>query len=392
MNRRNFIRLSGGGIVVAATAGLATGCSLGTDYPPATLEAWQGPGAETDMRKRALAYAITAPNPHNRQAWLVDLREEGAITLYCDRERLLPETDPFGRQVLIGYGAFLELLVMGLAEQGVKAEVALWPQGELPTQLKDWDQRPVAHLRLMPGGVADPLFAQVLKRHTPKVDFDTARPVAPATLQALLASVRTPGIQAGGTVDANRLGDLRKLCWESANVETLTPRTVMESVRLIRVGPAEILKHRDGISINTAVPRIADALGMFDREAPPKEGSTAYKQMMSRFEGHSRTAMGFVWLASAGSGRSRQVEAGCAYVRLQLKATELGVGVHPMSQALQEFAEMASHYEQAHRLLIGKAAPATPADDAVQMFCRIGYAPSDVSATPRRPMSDLLVV
>ena len=357
MNRRNFIRLSGGGIVVAATAGLATGCSLATAYPPATLEAWQGPGAEADVRKRALAYAITAPNPHNRQAWLVDLREEGAITLYCDRERLLPETDPFGRQVLIGHGAVLELLVMGLAEQGVKAEVALWPHGELPTLLKDWDQRPVARLRLMQGGVADPLFKQVLKRHTPKVDFDTVRPVAPATLQALLASVRTPGIQASGTVDANRLGALRALCWESAKVETLTPRTIMESIRLIRVGPDEILKHRDGITLNAAMPRIANALGMFDREAPPKEGDPAYKQMMSRFEGHSRTAMGFVWLASSGSGRSSQVDTGRAYVRLQLKATELGVGVHPMSQALQEFAEMAPHYEQAHRLLIGKAAP-----------------------------------
>ena len=392
MNRRNFIRLSGGGIVIVASAGVATGCSLGTAYPAATLEAWQGPGAETDARRRALAYAITAPNPHNRQAWQVDLREEGAITLYCDRERLLPETDPFGRQVLIGHGAFLELLVLGLAEHGVKAEVAMWPQGELPALLKDWDQRPVARLRLAPGGVPDPLFAQVLRRHTPKVDFDTARPVAPAMLQALLASVRTPGIRAGGTADANRLGELRTLCWESAKVETLTPRTIMESVRLIRVGPEEISKHRDGITLNAAMPRIANALGMFDREAPPKEGDAAYKQMMSRFEGHSRTAMGFVWLASVGSSRTSQVEAGRAYVRLQLKATELGVGVHPMSQALQEFPEMAPHYERAHQLMIGKAGPRTPADDAVQMFCRIGHTPGEVSATPRRPVRDLIVV
>lgn len=51
--------------------------------------------------------------------------------------------------------------------------------------------------------------------------------------------------------------------------------------------------------MNNLMPRIADAVGAFDRENPPAEGSTADKQMMSRFEGHSRTAMGFVWLGYA---------------------------------------------------------------------------------------------
>jgi hypothetical protein len=91
---------------------------------------------------------------------------------------------------------------------------------------------------------------------------------------------------------------LRTLCWESALVELLTSRTVMEIVRLTRVGPGEIALHRDGISINSPVPRFANAVGAFDRERPPEPGSTAYKQMMSRFEGHSRAAMGFVWLST----------------------------------------------------------------------------------------------
>jgi hypothetical protein len=107
--------------------------------------------------------------------------------------------------------------------------------------------------------------------------------------------------------------------------------------------------------------------------------------MMSRFEGHSRTAMGFVWLstpAGAGEGtgpRAREVRAGRAYMRLQLKATELGLQMHPMSQAVQEFAEMKPHYDRLHTLLVGKAASEEP----LQMFCRIGYAPVQPH-TPRR--------
>ncbi|MGE4239432.1 Acg family FMN-binding oxidoreductase [Ramlibacter sp.] len=389
MERRNFIRLAGGGIVAAAAAGAAGAFALSPAYPAEAIEAWQGPlSGETDPRRRALAYAITAPNPHNLQPWIADLRTPGEITLHTDPKRVLPSTDPQGRQILVGHGAFIELLAIALAQQGLRGDVEMWPQGELPAALDAWDARPVARIRLGArgdGGAPDPLFAQILRRHTPKVDFDTTKPVSGATLAALLAGAGR-GVRCAGTVDADALPPLRKLCWDSAVVELTTARTVMESVRLTRIGPGEILAHRDGISINSALPRIASALGQFDRSAPPLPGSPGYTQMMARFAGHSRTAMGFVWLSTPGNSRTQQVEAGRAYVRLQLKATELGLGVHPMSQALQEFAEMRPHYEQVHRALLGRDAPSSAGDETLQMFCRIGYPGDAVVATPRRAL------
>lgn len=392
MDRRTFIRLAGGGTVMAAAAPSLTGCLPGSAYPAQALEAWQGPGPEADPRRWALAHAITAPNPHNLQPWLADLRTPGIITVRTDPQRVLPHTDPFGRQILIGHGAFIELLVIALAEKGFASEVTLWPDGELGTDLGGWDRRPVARIELRPGGQADPLFAQILRRHTPKSDFDPQRPVAPGTLEPLLAAAAAPahGLIAQGTVDAARVQALRTLCWQSAQVELLTPRTVMESIHLTRVGPAEILAHRDGISLNGLMIRAVDALGLFDRKAPPAPGSEAYKTMMARFEGHSRTAMGFVWLAG-GNRRSDQIAAGRSYVRLQLQATALGLGVHPMSQALQEFPEMAPHYASAHQLMLGRPAPRGPADPTLQMFCRVGYPLTAPAATPRRPLGAMLV-
>jgi hypothetical protein len=160
----------------------------------------------------------------------------------------------------------------------------------------------------------------------------------------------------------------------------------MESLKLTRIGPDEILKNRDGISLNTGFVRLANAMGMVDRNAPLVEGTTAYKTAFSRFDGHSRTAMGFVWLTSPGNNRSQQIDAGRAYVRLQLKATELGVGVHPMSQTLQEFAEMKPYYEKVHQIILGKGAPRNEGDATVQMFCRLGYTASAPPATPRRAL------
>ena len=391
MNRRHFIRLTGGGIVASLAVGTLAGCGLSGEFPVAALEAWQGPGAQTDLRRWALAYAILAPNSHNRQPWIVSLTESDAITLYVDRDRMLPMTDPWFRQIVVSQGTFLEALVLALRERGVVPEVQLFPQGEFKP--REVDDRPVARISWKPANAGaagkDPLFAQLLKRHTAKVDYDTTKAVAPQTLVQLQSALVDPQVKWGATVDTTQTERLRKLCWESARVELLTPRTVMESIQLTRVGPTEIAQYRDGISVNALVPRLAAAVGAFDRREAPKEGSTAYQQMMSRFEGHSRTAMGFVWLSTPTAlhrqqqtTRSAEVNAGRAYLRLQLKATELGLQIHPMSQAPQEFPEMKPFYDALHTQLLGKPAP----EETVQMFCRVGYC-APQQHTPRRAVS-----
>jgi hypothetical protein len=394
MERRRFIHLIGGGLVASATTVSTVGCS--SAYPDETVEAWRGPGIALaqDPRRQALAYAILAPNPHNLQPWRVDLRDEGVITLYGDPQRLLKETDPFGRQILIGHGAFIELLVMALTQQKIASEVTLWPNGELSQNLGQWQseaaQKPIARIQLLPhnsGLIEDPLFAQILRRHTPKVDYDNTKPVSQLTLDQLLANKRPNSkLQVNGTVDQAQLSVLRDLSIASAKIEIETPRTMLESIQLIRVGPTEILQNRDGISINSPFLRTFSALGLFDRTTAPSIGSTGYQQALGRFAGHSQTAMGFVWIRSPSNTRTEQIESGRDYVRLQLQATALGLGVHPMSQALQEFDEMKPHYERIHQLLANASDPSTR--PTVQMFCRMGYTKSPVSPSPRRKLKD----
>ena len=110
--------------------------------------------------------------------------------------------------------------------------------------------------------------------------------------------------------------------------------------------------------------------------------------MMERFQSHSLSAMGFVWLstpfardAAAGTTRHAEVLAGRAYMRQQLKATELGLQMHPMSQAPQEFEEMRPHRERLQALLLGRLAD----DEVVQMFSRVGHC-APQPHTPRRAL------
>lgn len=386
-----LVRRLGGGTMAAVSAALGAWWR-NAEPPAAALEAWRGPGADAEPRRRALAYALTAPNPHNRQPWRVDLREPECITLHCDCTRLLPATDPFGRQIVIGHGAFVELLVQALAEQGFHAEVQLWPQGEPPHELERWRDHPVARVQLAPGGRRDPLFAQVLRRRTPRQRFDVARPVSPDMLWSLAAAVQAGGaVEAEGTVEPVRMAALRRLCVDAARVEMATPPAVIETLGMIRIGPREILAHRDGIAFNDPLLRLGAALGVIDRSAPMQVPSQAFSQAMKLFQDWSDSAMGFVWLSTRGNSRSEQIAAGRAYLRQQLLATERGLAMHPMNQALQEYPEMAPHYAAAHRLLVDAPPPQGAQGRTVQMLSRIGFTTSTVSAAPRRPLEDFLM-
>jgi hypothetical protein len=243
---------------------------------------------------------------------------------------------------------------------------------------------------LKPGAQPNPLFASILKRHTSKVLYDTKRAVAPALMETLRASVSQLPVRFGSAVDAASLPALRKLCMDSALVEISTERTMMESMQLLRIGPKEISQYRDGISINDMSMRIFSALGMVDRSKFPAPGSTAHSKALARFSEHSSTAMGFAWLSTPDNTRTSQVQSGRAYARLQLASVPTGLGMHPMSQALQEFAEMAPHYREAHRLLIQSAAPTKVSEPTVQMLVRLGYAAEASSPTPRRGLEAIM--
>mgnify|MGYP000753489585 CR=1 FL=1 len=79
------------------------------------MAAWQAPARETDLRRWILAHAILAPHSHNLQSWVADLGTPNQITLYCDLKRLLPQTDPLSRQIMMSHGTFLELLDLAMS-------------------------------------------------------------------------------------------------------------------------------------------------------------------------------------------------------------------------------------------------------------------------------------
>jgi hypothetical protein len=380
--RRAFLGLVGGGAVMAASLGTG-GCASGP--PAAAVRPWRTATAETELRRFMLAHGLLAPNPHNRQPWIADLREPDRIHLVCDGERLLPETDPFGRQILIGCGAFIELAVIAAAERGHAVTVTPFPQGapaprSLPTGTV------VATLAMGPAGSAprDPLYAAIARRHTAKTAYAAGRPVPEALASAWVEAARRHGLQAGTVTAPEPLAALRRITREAYEIEAITPATWLESARLMRIGPDAIARHRDGISLSSPMIRVLHATGLFDPMEVPQRGQTSLKRVMDRWTPFE-TGSGFLWLASTGNARPQQLEAGRAYVRQHLLATAAGVDMHPLSQALQEFDAMRGPFAAVHRAL-----GVDPARGTVQMLSRVGYASAPAEPAPRRELATLL--
>jgi hypothetical protein len=381
-DRRHILEL----LAASSFLALPTACSAApntNDSLPDPIAAWRQPGArERDLRRFALAHAILAPNPHNRQPWLISLKDNDKIVLHFDTTRRLPVTDPFDRQLTIGCGAFLELLSIASAQAGYHARIELFPEGQSETAL---DQRPIATIQLVSGGQKSPLFDSIIKRRSNKEVYDKNKRVTPVTLQDLIAGDWPIGLAFSGVLGEDLTCQaLRSLTKRAYRREVETPFALKESVDLMRIGKREIAQYRDGIDLDFPFLNFLVATGQLTREKLMQPGTSVYRQGLENYDPLADSAAGYIWISSAKNDRTSQITVGRAYARLNLRATQLGIAMHPMSQALQEYTEMADIKQEMDALLmIGP-------DKRLQMLARIGYGPN-VPPAPRRGLSENIV-
>ena len=379
ISRRKFMMLAGGGVILAA--GAASAGFLKTRMPHKAIEPWLSAGMYDEPRKKALSYAILAPNPHNRQPWIADLREANKVILTVDTDKLLKETDPYDRQITVGLGCFLELLVQAGGEFGYDIDIETFPLGMHSSVL---DNRPIAiaHFRQNKRGTTDPLFQFVSQRRSCKEPFDTERGIDSEVLKAL-SNTKQSDVAINTTNDPNTVEWLRSLTYDAFEREYVTPAKLKESIDLMRFGKCEIEANPDGIDLGGPFLESLMLFGVLNPESLTDPHSEGYKQGLSMYREICSTAQGYVWLTTPGNTRVEQIMSGRAWVRVNLAATSKGLSIHPLSQALQEYPEMKSFYDSIHEKLADRG-------ETIQMLGRLGYA-ADIPQSPRWGLEEKII-
>lgn len=362
ISRRKMLALIGGGSVLAA--GVAGSAFAMTRTPRRALAPWAEAGGYDDARLNALSFAILAPNPHNRQPWEAELVGSDRVRIFRDPTLNLPHTDPYDRQMTIGMGCFLEQMAIAATATGHHVDFTFFPGGDKPAE-------PVAEAVFVPDRAEpDPLGAAILSRRSCKEPFED-RSIAIEDKRALERFTRI-------ITEPAAIAPIRELTWNAHMVEVMTPRTYGESVDLMRFGRREIEAQPDGIDLGGPFLEGLMLVGALTREGQRNPDSAEFRQGVEMYRRMLNATPAYAVISTQGNSRQDQIDAGRRYLRLNLATTSLGLALHPVSQSLQEYPEMADHYATAHRLLAGPG-------ETVQMLGRLGYGPR-VSNTPRWPL------
>lgn len=376
MNRRRILQTGAATILIG---GSLSACSRHLS----STQVWRDlPQGYDDPRMTALASAILAPSPHNRQPWLIELDSNDGMTLYPDLSRLLPQTDPLNRQIVIGLGAFIEALSLAAADQSRSLGVVAFPDGATEVGL---DDRPIAKFVLGAVGSAQPdnLFAALRNRRTNRTPF-ADRPVPNETLAAIGNVLASSSTLWGATSNAPQTAALRGLCNAGWIIEMTTARTHLESVSLTRIGGAEVDANPDGISLTGFGIDLYSSLGLLTRDKMKNPDARAFKMTKTFYADLIDSARSFGWLVTSDNSRQSQLGAGRDWLRIHLAATQAGIAFQPFSQVLQEFPEMAAQFSAVHELLSVEA----PAQ--IQGLFRLGYA-KDPKPSPRWPLQTRVI-
>jgi hypothetical protein len=372
--RREFLGRAGATMSVAAFIAACGGPLVHTRDTPG-----QEAGDATSPIVTALRYGISAPSPHNTQPWRFTLTSDHEALLFVDPARLLPMTDPPARQTHIGHGTLLEVVALAAPLFGHRAEIEELPAG--PVAREAFGRTPTARIRVVPDPTASvgQLSDAIVVRRTSRLAHDEfpVSDTAAARIEADAGSARV-----AVRVIREPLAPLIRVAQRAMAIEVGAPAVYEESRVWFRFSAEEVARRGDGLNVEMTGTDSPAARAFLT----PKNFASAANQrrFLTAFDAAVAATRAFVTLATPDNTMADWIATGRAYVRAQLAGDAIGLRMHPVTQALQEYPEMdAVRAELA--ALVPVAAPAR-----LQMLVRLGRTPVP-ALSPRRPLAAMVM-
>ncbi|MFD5094173.1 Acg family FMN-binding oxidoreductase [Amycolatopsis thailandensis] len=300
-----------------------------------------------------LRSATLAPSTHNTQPWLFRCAGTG-IELHADPRRILPATDPDGRELVLSCGAALFTLRTAIHALGFHPATTLMPSRADPDLLAV--VRPVAERT--PDPKVSRLARAITRRRTNR------RPFLPSAVpRSTLATLRHATELEHAwmpSLDAEQCQHLRELTSRARRVQLADPDFVAELDRWTGLGAGA----RDGVPSYATDGSPADESWLLDGFGGAGNGS--------------RPDPLVVVIGSLTDERLDRLQAGQALQRVLLTATGAGLDASYISPPVMVRAAR----DELRRLLGCGVWP--------QVLLRVGYG-LPLPWTPRRPLEDVLL-
>ncbi len=310
-------------------------------------------------RTEILRYASFAPSSHNVQPWTVSIKSPDNWVIGSAEDRWLTEVDPQNREMLLSIGAFLENVVIAAKAHGFQVNIRLLARNPFDPELLSIELQNAQRMEY-------PL-QRLLERRTVRTVFKD-EDIDPLDFSFLAGGEESIHYYPRHSTQSTWLDEASvsatKLQIERENVQE-------ELSRWIRWSDAEACKYRNGLT-----PEALDITGLAgwyvrnfygSRDVLGKDFRTATVERVKRQIAQSG---GWIVVTSENDRISALIETGRCFERMFLSAKDRSVGIHPMSQVLEE------------PLLSEKAAEMLRLDKPPQFLLRVGYLkdyPSPVS-------------
>jgi len=362
MYRRDFLKLSGQGVLFIGGMSMMNACSglKREDLPQSDGEKTSIKGLEKDEME-ILYLASLAPSGHNTQPWTVRILEPKHWVIGSDKRRWLTAVDPENRELLLGIGAFIENLVITAGTFGYEVDIQIIAKSPMDLEIAD--------IRLKKGNPVDFPIEKIKQRRTVRSGF-TDQEIKTEDLKYIAKHevksctlINVPSSHSfyfpnkspqgkyllEGTIEANRIQAFRDPAQE-------------ELANWIRWTNKEAKQYRNGLTPESMGIKGIGGLfvrNFYDRQSVLKKSFR--DQTVDIVAKQVKTCGGWLVVTSGDSNIRTLIEHGRVYENMLLKIREKMIAVHPMTQMLEE---------EAWKNKIAKELGIT---GEVQWILRIGY-------------------
>jgi len=315
-------------------------------------------------------YASLASSSHNTQPWRVKIISNSEFIVQSDSARWLQKVDPENRELLLSIGSFWENLDQAARASGYEAKTEI-----LAANPKDTD---ILKVKLIEAEPADYNLDAMTGATAVRKPYDK-KDLLPSNLyelKALLPSghfVYFPEHSKEGKWIAESLIEANRK--QASNDEK--QKELSEWLRFSR---SEVKKRGDGLTPEmlglSGITKFFWYTFMNKKSALSMSfRSKGIENVKNQVEG----CAGFIIITSDDASVSSLLHAGREFQRLELKGTELKIGIHPMSQLMEE-----SPWKEQVKDRLGLSEP-------VQFILRTGYVKKWPKQGIRRDIKNFIV-